>query len=137
MATPVRSYGSGRPPLRVIHQKFRTAVGKLPWMAQLRDDLKYPKNLTHLLKYVNQTRDFVFVTEPQLPVRSQQGKFPSQIVYSDSAWPGSQKVKEVNDWFVSFSIQCQSLVNQQISSRKHQLLLPQQKVNCMLRLKQQ
>ena len=52
---------------RIIHQKFRSAVGKLLWMAQLRGDLKYPvkelsrslidpqdqdiKNLIHLLKY--------------------------------------------------------------------------------------
>ena len=93
---------------RVIHQKYRSAVGKLLWMAQLRDDLKYPvkelsrslinpqdqdvKNLVHLLKYVNQTRDFVFVMEPQLPVRNQEGKFPVQIVsYSDSDWAGCQK----------------------------------------------
>ena len=93
---------------RVIHQKYRSAVGKLLWMAQLRDDLKYPvkelsrslinpqdqdiKNLIHLLKYVNQTRDFVFVMEPQLPVRNQEGKFPVQIVsYSDSDWAGCQK----------------------------------------------
>ena len=83
-------------------------LGKLLWMAQLRDDLKYPvkelsrslinpqdqdvKNLVHLLKYVNQTRDFVFVMEPQLPVRNQEGKFPVQIVsYSDSDWAGCQK----------------------------------------------
>ena len=93
---------------RIIHQKFRSAVGKLLWMAQLRDDLKYPvkelsrslvnpqdqdvKNLVHLLKYVNQTRDFVFVMEPQLPVRNQDGKFPVQISsYSDSDWAGCQK----------------------------------------------
>ena len=83
-------------------------LGKLLWMAQLRDDHKYPvkelsrslinpqdqdvKNLVHLLKYVNQTRDFVFVMEPQLPVRNQEGKFPVQIVsYSDSDWAGCQK----------------------------------------------
>ena len=77
-------------------------------MAQLRDDLKYPvkelsrslvnpqdqdvKNLVHLLKYVNQTRDFVFVMEPQLPVRNQDGKFPVQVIsYSDSDWAGCQK----------------------------------------------
>ena len=93
---------------RVIHQKHRSAVGKLLWMAQLRDDLKYPvkelsrsltnpqdqdiKHLIHLLKYVNQTRDFVFVMEPQLPVRDQEGRFPVQIVsYSDSDWAGCQK----------------------------------------------
>ena len=60
-----------------------SAFGKLLWMAQLRDDLKYPvkehsrslispqdqdiKHLIRLLKHVNQTRDFVFVMEPQLP----------------------------------------------------------------------
>ena len=86
---------------KVIHQIYRSAVGKLLWMAQLRDELKYPvkelsrslinpqdqdiKNLVHLLKYVNQTRDFVFVMVPQLPIRNQEGKFPVQIVsYSDS-----------------------------------------------------
>ena len=96
---------------QVIHQKYRSAVGKLLWMAQLRDDLKYPvkelsrslinpqdqdvKNLVHLLKYVNQTRDFVFVMEPQLPVRNQEGKFPVQIVsYSDSDWAGCQKSRD-------------------------------------------
>ena len=94
---------------KVTRQKFRSAVGKLLWMAQLRDDLKHPvkelsrslinpqdqdiKNLIHLLKYVNQTRNFVFVTEPQLPLRNQEGKFPVQIFsYSDS----DVKIKEVN-----------------------------------------
>ena len=60
------------------HFLFSTAVGKLLWMSQLRDDIKYPvkelsrslssnpqasdfDNLKHLLKYVNQTRDFVFL----------------------------------------------------------------------------
>ena len=85
---------------RVIHQKYRSAVGKLLWMAQLRDDLKHPvkelsrslinpqdqdiKNLVHLLKYVNQIRDFVFVMEPQLPVRNQEGKFPAILSSSVS-----------------------------------------------------
>ena len=92
---------------KVIHQKFRTAMGKLLWMAQLRDDLKHPveellrslsnpqdqdvQNVIRLLRYDNQTRDFVFVMEPQLPIRNQQGKFPIQIVsYSDSGWAGCQ-----------------------------------------------
>ena len=77
------------------------------WMAQLRDDLKHPvkelsrslinpqdqdiKNLIHLLKYVNQSRDVVFVMEPQLPARKQYGKFLVQIVrYSGSDWAGCQ-----------------------------------------------
>ena len=93
---------------KVIHQKYRSAIGKLLWMAQLRDDLRYPvkeqlsrslinpqdqdiKNLIRLLKDVNQARDFVFVMEPQLPVRNQEGKFPVHIVsYSDSDWAGCQ-----------------------------------------------
>ena len=96
---------------RVIHQKYRSAVGKLLWMAQLRDDLKHPvkelsrslinpqdqdiKNLVHLFLYVNQTRDFAFVMEPQLPVRNQEGKFPVQIVsYSGSDWAGRQKSRK-------------------------------------------
>ena len=97
-------------------------------MAQLRDNLKYPvkqlsrslinpqdqdvKNLIHLLKYVNQNIDFVFVMEPQLAVRNQHSKFPVQIVSnSDSDWATCQKsVKEVNKWFTGFSTQCQSSV---------------------------
>ena len=96
---------------RVILQKFRSPVGKLLWMAQLRDDLKYPvkklsrslinppdqniKNLIRLLKHVNQTRDFIFVMEPQLLVRNQEGRFPVQIVsYSDSDGAGCQKSRK-------------------------------------------
>ena len=57
---------------RKDHSSFRTAVGKLLSISQLRDDIKYPvkelsrslsnpqesdlDNLKHLLKYVNQTR---------------------------------------------------------------------------------
>ena len=119
---------------RVIHQKFRSAVGKLLWMAQLRDDLKYPvkelsrslinpqdqdvKNLVHLLKYVNQTRDFVFVMEPQLPVRNQDGKFPVQISsYSDSDWAGCQKSrKSTSGSLISvFNINLQSTSRTQAS----------------------
>ena len=64
-----------------MHSKFRTAIRKLVWMSQLRDDIKYPvkelsrslvnpqgvdfDNLIHLLKHVNQTRDYVYVMEPQ------------------------------------------------------------------------
>ena len=118
---------------KVIHQKFRSAVGKLLWMAQLRDDLKYPvkelsrslnhqdqdiKKLTHLLKYVNQTRDFVFVMEPQLPVRNQEGKFPVQIVsYSASDWAGCQKSrKSTSESLVSvFNVNLQSTSRTQAS----------------------
>ena len=117
-----------------IHQKYRSDVGKLLWMAQLRDDLKYPvkelsrslinpqdqdvKNLIHLLKYVNQTRDFVFVMEPQLPVRNQEGKFPVQIVsYSDSDWAGCQKSrKSTSGSLVSvFNVNLQSTSRTQAS----------------------
>ena len=118
---------------KVTHQKLRTAVGKLLWMAQLRDDLKYPvkelsrslinpqdqdiKNLVHLLKYVNQTRDFVFVMEPQLPVRNQEGKFPDQIVsYSDSDWAGSRKSRKSSGSLVSvFNVNLQSTSRTQAS----------------------
>ena len=103
-------------------------------MAQLRDDLKYPvkelsrslinpqdqdvKNLVHLLKYVNQTRDFVFVMEPQLPVRNQDGKFPVQISsYSDSDWAGCQKSrKSTSGSLISvFNINLQSTSRTQAS----------------------
>ena len=83
------------------HSLFRTAVGKLLWMSQLRDDIKYSvkelslslsnsqepdfNKLKHLLKYVNQTRDFVFVMEPHIPAPNSQGLIPIEIVkYSDS-----------------------------------------------------
>ena len=119
---------------RVIHQRYRSAVGKPLWMAQLRDDLKYPvkelsrslinpqdqdiKNPVHLLKYVNQTRDFVFVMEPQLPVTNQEGKFPVQIVsYSDSDWAGCQKSrKSTSGSLVSvFNVNLQSTSRTQAS----------------------
>ena len=90
------------------HSLFRTAVGKLLWTSQLRDDIKYPvkelsrswsnpqesdfDNLKHLLKYVNQTRDFIFVMEPQIPAPNAQGLSPVEIInYSDSFWAGCQK----------------------------------------------
>ena len=119
---------------KIIHQKYRSAVGKLLWMAQLRDDLKSPvkelsrslinsqdqdiKNLVHLFKYVNQTRDFVFVMEPQLQVRNQEGKFPVQIVsYSDSDWAGCQKSrKSTSGSLVSvFNVNLQSTSRTQAS----------------------
>ena len=118
-----------------IHQRLRSAVGKLLCMAQLRDDLKYPvkelsrslinpqdqdiKNLIHLLKYVNQTGDFVFVKGPQLPVRNQEGKFPAQIVsYSDSDWAGCQKSRKST----SGSVVSVFNVNLQSTSRTQALI---------------
>ena len=91
-----------------MHSKFRTAIGKLLWMSQLRDDIKYPvkelsrslvnpqgvdfDNLIHLLKYVNQTRDYVYVMEPQIPTADSQGFIPVEIVsFSDSDWAGCQR----------------------------------------------
>ena len=120
---------------RVTHQKYRSTVGKLLWMAQLRDDLKHPvkelsrslinpqdqniKRLVHLLKYVNQTGDFAFVMEPQLPVRNQEGKFPVQIVsYSDSDWASWQKSrKSTSGSLVSvFNVNLQSTSRTQASN---------------------
>ena len=117
----------------ITHQKYRSAVGKL-LTAQPRDDLNHPvkelsrslinpqdqdiKNLIHLLKCVNQTRDFVFVMEPQLPVRNQEGKFPVQIVsYSDSDWAGCQKSrKSTSGSLVSvFNVNLQSTSRTQAS----------------------
>ena len=76
------------------HSRFRTAIGKLLWMSQLRDDIKFPvkelsrsltnpqasdfDNLTHLLKYVNQTRDFIYVMDPQIPTADSQGFIPDR-----------------------------------------------------------
>ena len=91
-----------------MHSKFRTAIGKLLWMSQLRDDIKFPvkelsrslinpqgvdfDNLIHLLKYVNQTRDYVYVMEPQIPTADSQGFIPVEIVsFSDSDWAGCQR----------------------------------------------
>ena len=91
-----------------MHSKFRTAIGKLLWMSQLRDDIKFPvkelsrsltnpqasdfDNLIHLLKYVNQTRDFVYVMDPQIPTADSQGFIPVEVVnYSDSDWAGCQR----------------------------------------------
>ena len=52
-------------------------------------------NLKHLLKYVNQPIDFVFVVNPQVPVPNSQGLIPVGIVsYSDSDWAGCQKSRE-------------------------------------------
>ena len=109
-----------------------SAVGKLLWMAQLRGDLKYPvkehsrslnspqdqdiKHLIHLLKYVNQTRDFVFVMEPQLPsgIRRQVSGSDCQLFrFRLGRSSKSSKITEVNKWFIGFSIQCQSSINQQ------------------------
>ena len=77
-------------------------------MSQLRDDIKFPvkelsrslinpqasdfDNLTHLLKYVNQTRDFVYVMDPQIPTADSQGFIPLEVVSrSDSDWAGCHR----------------------------------------------
>ena len=77
------------------------------------------KNLIHLLKYVNQTRDFVFVMEPQLPVRNQEGKFPVQnlqiVSCSDSDWASCQKSRKST----SGSLVSVFNVNLQSTSRTH------------------
>ena len=91
-----------------MHSKFRTAIGKLLWMSQLRDDIKFPvkelsrslinpqdvdfDNLIHLLKYVNQTRVYVYVMGPQIPTADSQGLIPVEVVsYSDSDWAKCQR----------------------------------------------
>ena len=91
-----------------MHSRFRTAIGKLLWMSKLRDDIKFPvkelssslinpqasdfDNLIHLLKYVNQTRDFVYVMDPQTPTADSQGFAPVEVEsYSDSDWAGRQR----------------------------------------------
>ena len=91
-----------------MHSKFRTAIGKLLWMSQLREDIKFPvkelshsltnpqasdfDNLTHLLKHINQTRDFVYVMDPQIPTADSQGFTQVEVVsYSDSDWAGCQR----------------------------------------------
>ena len=91
-----------------VHSKLRTATGKLLWMSQLRDDIKVPvkelsrslinpqdvdfDNLIHLLKYVNQTRDYVYVMDPHIPTADSQGFIPVEVVsYSDSDWAGCQR----------------------------------------------
>ena len=39
----------------------------------------------YLLKYVNQTRDLIFIMDPQVPAPNSQGLIPVEIVsYSDS-----------------------------------------------------
>ena len=87
---------------------FRTALGKLLWTSHLKDDIKYavkelskhlsnPQEsdfdcLKHLLKHVNQTRDFIFIMELQIPAPNSQGVIPVEIFnYSDSYWAGCQK----------------------------------------------
>ena len=74
-------------------------------MSQLRDDIMFPvkelsrslinpqdvdfDKLIHLLKYVNQTRDYVYIMETQIPTTDSQGLIPVEVVsYSDSDWAG-------------------------------------------------
>ena len=53
------------------------------------------ENLKHLLKYISQTRDFIFVMAPQVPAPNSQGLIPTQIVsYSDSDWAGCQRQED-------------------------------------------
>ena len=83
-------------------------MGKLLWVSQLRDDIKFPvkelsrslinpqasdfDTLIHLLKYFSQTRDFVYVMDPQSPTTDSQGFIPVEVVsYSDSDWAGCQR----------------------------------------------
>ena len=48
--------------------------------------------IQQVLKYVNQTRDYVYIMEPQLPTADSQGLIPAEIVsFSDSDWAGCQK----------------------------------------------
>ena len=87
---------------------FWPLIGKLLWMSQLRDVIKFPvkelsrslinpqdvdfDNLIHLLKHVNQTRDYVYVMEPHIPTAGSQGFIPVEVVsYSDSDWAGCQR----------------------------------------------
>ena len=113
-----------------MHSKFRTAIGKLLWMSQPRDDIKFPvkelsrsltnpqashfNNLIHLLKYVNQTRDFVYVMDPQIPTADSQGFIPVEVVsYSDSDWAGFQRSRR------STSGSLITLLSGNISSTSH------------------
>ena len=97
-----------------MHSKFRTAIGKLLWMSQLRDDIKFPvkelsrslvnpqpvdfDNLVHLLKSIRLGTTF----------SSWSLKFPQQILRAHSSrdciilrfrlgW--MPKVSKVNQWF--------------------------------------
>ena len=97
---------------RESHSVFRTAVGKLLWMSQLRDDIKHPvKELSRSLS----TPQWIRLRQPQASpqvcqadkwlrlhhgasdsspefLRTVQGPIPVEIVsYSDSGWAGCQK----------------------------------------------
>ena len=66
-------------------------------------------NLIHLLKYVNQTRDFVYVMDPQIPTATSQGFIPVEVMrYSDADWAGCQ-ITKINKWFTHHIVLCQSV----------------------------
>ena len=120
------------------HSRFRTAIGKLLWMSQLRDDIKFPvkelsrsptnpqasgfDNLIHLLKYVNQSRDFVHVMDPHIPTADSQGFISVEVVsYSDSDWAGCQRSRRSTSGslitFFALKLHCDIQVQKQSCMR--------------------
>ena len=128
-----------------MHSKFRTAIGKLLWMSQLRDDIKFPvkelsrslinpqdvdfDNLIHLLQYVNQTRDYVYVMEPQIPTADSQGLIPVEVVVIQIQI--GQDVKDQEDQPVVHSSRCSQSICLQQAAHRLQYLTEVQKQNCM------
>ena len=118
----------------------------------IRDDVKYPvkelsrslsnpqesdfDNLKHLLNYVNQTRDFIFVMEPQIPAPNLQGLIPVEIV---SFWEirlgRMSKIAKINEWLMDQIVLSQYCFN--MSDHKLQCHIHQQKRNWLLWLRQQ
>ena len=136
-----------------LHSLYRTAAGKLLWMSQLRDDIKCPvkelsrlvsnsqepdiENLKHLLKYVNQTRDFNFVMI-QVPAPNAQGvKVSSRLRLSATHIQIGPDVKRRDDQqAVRWSLCSQSALLRQAELRQV-CRIHQQKRSSLLWLKHQ
>ena len=133
------------------HSLFRTAVGKLLWMSQLRDDIKHPvqelsrslsnpqesdfDNIKNLLNYINQNRDFIFIMELKFQRQILKVSFPWGL--SATQTQSRRNVKSHEDQLVAHWSRCSHSISRQQAGHKLQCLIHQQKQNCTLWLKQQ
>ena len=88
------------------HSKYRTAVGKLQWLAGIRPDIDYATKelarglqspttghrtqLKHLLRYISGTADMGLMLRPTYTLSPQHNKSIDVHIYCDSDWAGSK-----------------------------------------------
>jgi len=102
------------------HRRFRQAVGKLQWIAQLRVDLMYAikelaralhapcfedlAKLKHLLRYIKGTLHYRFVL--RVTILTPLDSFIELEVFVDSDWAGCSKTRRSTSGFVIYLFGC-------------------------------